>query len=142
MFHPTGPSEAELELRFRALEESAPGDTAGQFAAASAFLLGAHRVIVIDHGTSVYDGSLAGLHAEGGSSRFQRFPQRPLSDDADDEVPPSLRQQPGRFDEHGGMSEPGDVHAPIIHPAPVRQSTRLARIAPYRTRCGWSPTAR
>ncbi|MBS2937839.1 ATP-binding cassette domain-containing protein [Nocardioides sp. J2M5] len=27
------------------------------------------RVIVIDHGTSVYDGSLSGLHAEGGSSR-------------------------------------------------------------------------
>ena len=27
------------------------------------------RVIVIDHGTSVYDGSLAGLHAQGGSSR-------------------------------------------------------------------------
>ena len=27
------------------------------------------RVIVIDHGTSVYDGTLAGLHAEGGSSR-------------------------------------------------------------------------
>jgi ABC-2 type transport system ATP-binding protein len=27
------------------------------------------RVIVIDHGTSVYDGTLAGLHAEGGSTR-------------------------------------------------------------------------
>ncbi|GAA1451263.1 ATP-binding cassette domain-containing protein [Mycobacterium cookii] len=27
------------------------------------------RVIVIDHGTSVYDGSLGGLHAQGGSSR-------------------------------------------------------------------------
>lgn len=27
------------------------------------------RVVVIDHGTSVYDGSLAGLHAQGGSSR-------------------------------------------------------------------------
>jgi ABC-2 type transport system ATP-binding protein len=27
------------------------------------------RVIVIDHGTSVYDGSLAGLHAQGGSTR-------------------------------------------------------------------------
>ena len=28
------------------------------------------RVIVIDHGTSVYDGSLAGLHAQGGSTRI------------------------------------------------------------------------
>jgi ABC-2 type transport system ATP-binding protein len=27
------------------------------------------RVVVIDHGTSVYDGSLAGLHAQGGSTR-------------------------------------------------------------------------
>ncbi len=27
------------------------------------------RVIVIDHGTSVYDGTLAGLHAQGGSTR-------------------------------------------------------------------------
>jgi ABC-2 type transport system ATP-binding protein len=27
------------------------------------------RVIVIDHGTAVYDGSLAGLHAQGGSAR-------------------------------------------------------------------------
>jgi ABC-2 type transport system ATP-binding protein len=27
------------------------------------------RVIVIDHGTAVYDGSLAGLHAHGGSTR-------------------------------------------------------------------------
>jgi ABC-2 type transport system ATP-binding protein len=27
------------------------------------------RVIVIDHGTSVYDGSLAGLHTQGGSTR-------------------------------------------------------------------------
>jgi ABC-2 type transport system ATP-binding protein len=27
------------------------------------------RVIVIDHGTAVYDGSLAGLHAQGGSTR-------------------------------------------------------------------------
>ena len=27
------------------------------------------RVIVIDHGTSVYDGSLGGLHAQGGSTR-------------------------------------------------------------------------
>lgn len=27
------------------------------------------RVVVIDHGTAVYDGSLAGLHAQGGASR-------------------------------------------------------------------------
>jgi ABC-2 type transport system ATP-binding protein len=39
------------------------------------------RVIVIDHGTSVYDGSLAGLHAEGGSSRT-------LVVDLVDEAPP------------------------------------------------------
>jgi ABC-2 type transport system ATP-binding protein len=40
------------------------------------------RVIVIDHGTSVYDGSLAGLHAQGGSSRT-------LVVDLVDEAPPS-----------------------------------------------------
>ncbi|MBC2934952.1 ATP-binding cassette domain-containing protein [Nocardioides sp. zg-1228] len=39
------------------------------------------RVIVIDDGTSVYDGSLAGLHAEGGSSRT-------LVVDLVDEAPP------------------------------------------------------
>lgn len=39
------------------------------------------RVIVIDHGTSVYDGTLAGLHAEGGSSRT-------LVVDLVDEAPP------------------------------------------------------
>ena len=39
------------------------------------------RVIVIDHGTSVYDGSLAGLHTEGGSSRM-------LVVDLVDEAPP------------------------------------------------------
>jgi ABC-2 type transport system ATP-binding protein len=39
------------------------------------------RVIVIDHGTSVYDGSLAGLHAQGGSSRT-------LVVDLVDEAPP------------------------------------------------------
>jgi len=39
------------------------------------------RVVVIDHGTSVYDGSLAGLHAEGGSSRT-------LVVDLVDEAPP------------------------------------------------------
>jgi ABC-2 type transport system ATP-binding protein len=39
------------------------------------------RVIVIDRGTSVYDGSLAGLHAEGGSSRT-------LVVDLVDEAPP------------------------------------------------------
>ncbi|HSF35547.1 MAG TPA: ATP-binding cassette domain-containing protein [Nocardioides sp.] len=41
------------------------------------------RVIVIDHGTSVYDGSLTGLHAEGGSSRT-------LVVDLVDEAPPIL----------------------------------------------------
>lgn len=39
------------------------------------------RVIVIDHGTSVYDGPLAGLHARGGSSRT-------LVVDLVDEAPP------------------------------------------------------
>lgn len=39
------------------------------------------RVIVIDHGTSVYDGPLAGLHAQGGSSRT-------LVVDLVDEAPP------------------------------------------------------
>ncbi len=39
------------------------------------------RVIVIDHGTSVYDGSLAGLHALGGSTRT-------LVVDLVDEAPP------------------------------------------------------
>ena len=39
------------------------------------------RVIVIDHGTSVYDGSLAGLHAQGGSTRT-------LVVDLVDEAPP------------------------------------------------------
>jgi ABC-2 type transport system ATP-binding protein len=39
------------------------------------------RVIVIDHGTSVYDGSLAGLHAQGGS-------RRTLVVDLVDEAPP------------------------------------------------------
>jgi ABC-2 type transport system ATP-binding protein len=39
------------------------------------------RVIVIDHGTSVYDGSLSGLHAQGGSTRT-------LVVDLVDEVPP------------------------------------------------------
>ncbi|MCF6379492.1 ATP-binding cassette domain-containing protein [Nocardioides KLBMP 9356] len=39
------------------------------------------RVIVIDHGTSVYDGSLAGLHAHGGSTRT-------LVVDLVDEAPP------------------------------------------------------
>lgn len=39
------------------------------------------RVIVIDHGTSVYDGTLAGLHAQGGSSRT-------LVVDLVDEAPP------------------------------------------------------
>ncbi|NPC43892.1 ATP-binding cassette domain-containing protein [Nocardioides sp. zg-1230] len=39
------------------------------------------RVIVIDHGTSVYDGPLAGLHAQGGSSRM-------LVVDLVDEAPP------------------------------------------------------
>jgi len=39
------------------------------------------RVVVIDHGTSVYDGSLAGLHAEGGSTRT-------LVVDLVDEAPP------------------------------------------------------
>jgi len=39
------------------------------------------RVIVIDHGTAVYDGTLAGLHAEGGSSRT-------LVVDLVDEAPP------------------------------------------------------
>ncbi len=41
------------------------------------------RVIVIDHGTSVYDGPLAGLHAQGGSSRT-------LVVDLVDEAPPIL----------------------------------------------------
>lgn len=39
------------------------------------------RVIVIDHGTSVYDGPLSGLHAQGGSSRT-------LVVDLVDEAPP------------------------------------------------------
>lgn len=39
------------------------------------------RVIVIDHGTSVYDGSLSGLHAQGGSTRT-------LVVDLVDEAPP------------------------------------------------------
>jgi ABC-2 type transport system ATP-binding protein len=39
------------------------------------------RVVVIDHGTSVYDGTLAGLHAQGGSSRT-------LVVDLVDEAPP------------------------------------------------------
>ena len=39
------------------------------------------RVIVIDHGTSVYDGSLAGLHHQGGSTRT-------LVVDLVDEAPP------------------------------------------------------
>ncbi|RYB96681.1 ATP-binding cassette domain-containing protein [Nocardioides glacieisoli] len=39
------------------------------------------RVIVIDHGTSVYDGTLAGLHAQGGSTRT-------LVVDLVDEAPP------------------------------------------------------
>ena len=39
------------------------------------------RVIVIDHGTSVYDGSLGGLHAQGGSTRT-------LVVDLVDEAPP------------------------------------------------------
>ena len=39
------------------------------------------RVIVIDHGTGVYDGTLAGLHAEGGSTRT-------LVVDLVDEAPP------------------------------------------------------
>ena len=39
------------------------------------------RVIVIDHGTSVYDGSLAGLHEQGGSTRT-------LVVDLVDEAPP------------------------------------------------------
>jgi ABC-2 type transport system ATP-binding protein len=39
------------------------------------------RVIVIDHGTAVYDGSLAGLHTEGGSTRT-------LVVDLVDEAPP------------------------------------------------------
>ena len=39
------------------------------------------RVLVIDHGTSVYDGSLAGLHAQGGSTRT-------LVVDLVDEAPP------------------------------------------------------
>lgn len=39
------------------------------------------RVIVIDHGTSVYDGSLDGLHAQGGSTRT-------LVVDLVDEAPP------------------------------------------------------
>ena len=39
------------------------------------------RVIVIDHGTAVFDGTLAGLHAEGGSSRT-------LVVDLVDEAPP------------------------------------------------------
>jgi len=39
------------------------------------------RVIVIDHGTSVYDGSLAGLHTQGGSTRT-------LVVDLVDEAPP------------------------------------------------------
>ena len=39
------------------------------------------RVIVIDHGTSVYDGSLSGLHAQGGSTRT-------LMVDLVDEAPP------------------------------------------------------
>ncbi len=39
------------------------------------------RVIVIDHGTAVYDGTLAGLHAQGGSTRT-------LVVDLVDEAPP------------------------------------------------------
>ncbi|CAM3875236.1 ATP-binding cassette domain-containing protein [Nocardioides zeicaulis] len=39
------------------------------------------RVIVIDHGTAVYDGSLAGLHAQGGATRT-------LVVDLVDEAPP------------------------------------------------------
>ena len=39
------------------------------------------RVIVIDHGTSVFDGELAGLHAQGGSTRI-------LVVDLVDEAPP------------------------------------------------------
>jgi ABC-2 type transport system ATP-binding protein len=39
------------------------------------------RVIVIDHGTSVYDGTLSGLHAQGGSTRT-------LVVDLVDEAPP------------------------------------------------------
>jgi ABC-2 type transport system ATP-binding protein len=39
------------------------------------------RVIVIDHGTSVYDGTLSGLHAQGGSTRT-------LMVDLVDEAPP------------------------------------------------------
>ena len=56
------------------------------------------RVIVIDHGTSVYDGSLAGLHAQGGSTRT-------LVVDLVDEAPP--------------IDVPGAVGAQGRGPAPV-----------------------
>ena len=114
------------------------------------------RVIVIDHGTSVYDGSLAGLHAQGGSTRT-------LVVDLVDEAPPievpgaEVRRVEGP---RQWLSFPADASAaPIVaavavgvrrrrpvhpgaghrgrHPRPLlaRRLTRAAGAQPPRPRC-------
>ena len=66
------------------------------------------RVIVIDHGTAVYDGPLAGLHQRGGSTRT-------LVVDLVDEAPPI--EVAGRDDPPGrGSASVADASRPTPRP--------------------------
>ena len=90
------------------------------------------RVIVIDHGTAVYDGTLAGLHQQGGSTRT-------LVVDLVDEAPPidgrrrhgapgrgtaPVAVVPGR---RSGRADRGGRRGGVRRRGPVRSRSRTSR---------------